>query len=175
MRRAFVVLLVLVAVAAGVFVATRRPKHGRGGSGYSGNGVVRIPRARVSGNEVDLQSTPVRIGQKGDAILLALEAVLQAKPEPGQPRIFPPGVRVLSVRVEDGVAKINMSDEFNQLRQSGDTTEALAQRALIQTLAQFPQVRSMLVLVGGKPFESEHTDWTEPIPVRGESALGAPQ
>ena len=26
------------------------------------------------------------------------------------------------------------------------------------------------VLVEGKPFESEHTDWTEPIPVRDDNA-----
>lgn len=175
MRRAAAVLVVVAAVVVGVFVAMRRPKPGSGNEVYTGNGVVRIPRPRIRGNEVDLQSAPARIGEKGDPIRAALEALLEAKPGPNEPRIFPQGVRVLDVRVQDGVASINVSQEFNQLKQMGDTTEALAQRALLQTLAQFPQVQSMLVLVNGKPFESEHSDWTEPIPVRGESASGAPQ
>ncbi len=175
MRRWALFVLILAGVVLGVFVATRRVRPQRPPGSYTGNGVVRIPQARVSGNEVDLESKSARITQKGDPIAAALDVLLQAKPGPQQPRIFPEGVRVLGVRVQDGVATINMSEEFNRLKEMGDTPESLAQRALIQTLAQFPQVRSMLVLVNGKPFQSEHSDWTEPIPVRTESTAGAPQ
>ena len=52
--------------------------------------------------------------------------------------------------------------------------ESLAQNSLRRTLAQFPEVQKMVVLVEGKPFEGEHADWNEPIPVRDENA-GAPR
>jgi hypothetical protein len=50
----------------------------------------------------------------------------------------------------------------------GNEGESTAQKALKRTLSQFKQIDKMLVRVEGKPFASEHTDWSSPISVRDD-------
>jgi spore germination protein GerM len=112
-----------------------------------------------------LQPETVRINPAGDPIAQTLEQLF-ATTEGGGPSAFPQGTRLLSLKVETGVATLDLGSEFRKINVMGDTGESLAQNALRQALAQFPEVQKMTVLVEGKPFEGEHSGaWVE-IPVR---------
>ncbi len=166
-------LLLAAAVAGGTYVALSHrpgPSQGSGEDTYPRDGKVRIARPVQEGNGVGLKTETVEVPKDQDPVRGALVALLSLKGDRMHPNAMPQGTRLLDLRVKDGVATVDLSREFNTLRQGGDTGESQAQNALRKTLAQFPQVKSMRVLVEGKPFESEHTDWTEPIPVRDENA-----
>jgi spore germination protein GerM len=81
-------------------------------------------------------------------------------------RVFPAGVHINSVTLQDGVATVDFSHEFSQLANSGESVESAAQHALRSTLAQFTSVEKLRVTVEGKRFDSQATDWQTPFPVR---------
>jgi spore germination protein GerM len=139
------------------------------------SGRVKISRPVTQGNEVVLKEENVETPKDADPVSAALTALFQTADDKSRPSAIPAGTKLLKVSVEDGIATVNVSDEFNALKNSGDSAESLAQNALRKALAQFPKVKKMLLKVNGKTFESEHTDWSEPIPVRDtDVANGAP-
>jgi hypothetical protein len=83
-------------------------------------------------------------------------------------KLLPKNVRLLSVNLEDKVASLDFSSEFNALANMGDSTEAEVQKELRGLLAKFPTVEKMSVTVEGNPFDSQMTDWKTPFPVRDE-------
>jgi hypothetical protein len=80
--------------------------------------------------------------------------------------LFPKGTKLQSVVVDNRVATLDFSAEFNALANMGDSTESAAQKQLRAALAKFPDIDKMSVSVNGKPFDSQTTDWTTPFPVR---------
>lgn len=168
MRRILLPLfLALLLAALAAFLAGRfiRPPEQE-----TGPGMVKIVRPHTDGNEPGVQGETVPIPPGSDPVSAALTALVDTTKDPDKPHALPSGTRLLSVKVESGVATVDFSKEFNEVRGYGSTRESQAQNALRQTLAQFKDVERMLVLVEGKPFESEHADWTEPIAVRDENA-----
>lgn len=81
-------------------------------------------------------------------------------------KMFPPDVSVLDVSVEDKIARIDFNDKFDKLAEMGDTAESQAQKLLRATLAKFESIDNMSVTVEGRSFNSQHTDWFTPFPVR---------
>ncbi|MCS6775598.1 MAG: GerMN domain-containing protein [Chloroherpetonaceae bacterium] len=79
---------------------------------------------------------------------------------------LPRNVRLLEVRIEQGVVTLNFSKEFQQLANMGDTTEAEVQRDLRRLVGRFSRAERMRVTVEGGPFDSQMTDWSTPFPVR---------
>ena len=145
------------------------------GSYRSGDRTVNIARPVSGGNEIKLQNERVDIPAGVDPVEAALTKLFETANDTSKPSAIPKGTMLRSLKVEDGIARVDVSREFNQLAKRGSTTESLAENALRSTLAQFPQIQKMLLLVEGKPFESEHADWSEPVPVReSNAAAGAP-
>lgn len=137
---------------------------------------VTIARPDSNGNEIGLKREKVDIPPGGDPVQAALVKLFETSEDKDKPSAIPKGVRLLDVKVLAGIATVNVSKEFNELRAHGSTSESLAEGALRTTLAQFPDIQKMLLLVEGKPFESDHADWSEPIPVRESTSAagGAP-
>ncbi len=131
---------------------------------YQGNGSIRIPMVQVHNNQFKMAMRLYHVDPKQDVVAEALRKLLS---DGGALSPFPSGTRLLDLRVQNSIAYVNFSSEFNQIRENGDTTESLAQNALRKTLAQFEQVKAMRIMVDGKPFVGEHSDWSQPIPVRG--------
>ncbi len=170
MRRLLLLVLLLAAAFAGGSLLSHRSQTPAGPGTYKGDGSVTIATPEAEGNGVGLRTRTVEVPRNREPIKSALESLLEYHGDRAHPNALPEGTRLLGVNLRDGVVTVDLSREFNALREGGDTGESLAQNALRKTLAQFPQVQRMRVLVEGKPFESEHTDWTEPIPVRDEDA-----
>ncbi len=79
---------------------------------------------------------------------------------------FPKGVHLLSVDLKDKTASVDVSKEFNELANKGESMEGLAQKKLCAALAEFPNVDTMRLTVEGKDYESQASDWRS-VPVRG--------
>jgi len=161
------IFAVALAAGAGYWYVTHRPA--RKLSPSQENHLVQITRPVTRGNEVVLQPETRRIPPGGEPIQHTLNALFATAQEGSGPSAFPTGTRLLNLRIENGLATLNLSAEFRALNRQGDTSESLAQNALRKALAQFPQVKRMTVLVEGQLYEGEHSgEWVD-IPVRDVS------
>ena len=93
------------------------------------------------------------------------EALLQSLKENTE-SLFPKGTTLRSVSVAEGVATLDFSSEFQALQDSGESTEAEAQKVLRQVVAKYPSIEKMRVQVEGRDFVSQATDWGIPFSVK---------
>jgi hypothetical protein len=81
---------------------------------------------------------------------------------------MPKEARALSVKVENGVASLNLSKEVPVGVSSMD--EMTLVKGVLATFKQFPTVQAVKFLVEGEPVESfGHLDLTEPQPITPEN------
>ena len=119
-------------------------------------------------NKVYLAPVTVTIVGK-DAILdLAIKALLEkGSIDGGGGTVIPPGVKLLNpVKIESGVAVIDLSQEFLDKFSGGSDQEALTLNAIAQTVIHADSsVKKIKILVGGKPVDSlgGHYDLSSPI------------
>jgi hypothetical protein len=172
MRRLLAVIIVLaVAGAAGYFAANRLGAAAPPGQ-YQGDGRVQISRPTVEGNDVRLKPETAQISTTGDPVENTLKALFKTA-EDGSSAI-PKGTRLNSVKVEGGVARVDVSKEFSALNDGGgNTSVSLTQNAICRALAQFPSIQKVTVLVDGKVFEDAHSGAWEDLPVADPAPEGA--
>lgn len=85
--------------------------------------------------------------------------------------IYPKGTHLISVNLKDKLATVDVSKEFNQLQNKGESYEGAAQKKLCAALAPFSQIETMRLTVEGKDYESQAADWRKvPVRVSGESS-----
>lgn len=136
---------------------------------YVGDGKVSIPKPEVKGNEVVLKPEQTQIPTNGDPVENTLKKLFESA-DGKDGSALPKGTRLLSLKVSDKVATLDLSKEFAEVGSLGTTGESTAQKILRQTLAQFPDIEQMTVLVEGKTLETEHAGEWEKIPVKGSTA-----
>lgn len=95
-----------------------------------------------------------------DALTLLLAKEAENKESP-----FPKGTHLLSVSIKEKLALVDLSSEFNALKNRGESWEGLAQKKLCKTLAPFENLERLRVTVDGKDYESQAADWSN-IPIR---------
>ena len=91
-----------------------------------------------------VQATP-RLGAA------ALEVLLRGPQEPGIDTAIPPGTRLLGLSIDDGVAYVDLSSEFESGGGSLSMTIRLAQ--VVYTLTQFPTVEGVRFELDGRPVD----------------------
>src|ERR1700687_620688 len=124
MRRAvFIVIVVLIAVVLGYVVGLKNNQQGS--NSYQNDGNARIPRPEHRDNEANLKDHGETIPKSGDPVNAAVSALLG--PKKGEERVVPVGTRLLSLKVDNGIATLDFSSEFNGVRDYGTTQESLAQ------------------------------------------------
>ncbi len=151
--------------------------HTNKGATEAGNKTVPVPRQTPSpsaptastGPSEPQPAAPKPLPSRDTTAIM--DEVNKVVADPNGP--FPKGTRLAGVRLKDGVATLDFNKAFNKLRDSGESTEAEAQRTLRRTLAHYFNVEKMRVTVQGKPFESQATDWNTPFPVRMNGDFGS--
>lgn len=86
-----------------------------------------------------------------EAIETLLDGPTAAETEAGFTTEIPSGTTLLGLTVEDGVARINMSDEFDD--GGGTLSMGLRMAELVHTLTQFGTVQRVSLRIDGKPVE----------------------
>lgn len=126
------------------------------------------PPAQTQAPPVTTPTQPASPAKESEVADAVNKLMAETKTPEGLNSPFPNGTRLLSVSIQDGVATLDFSKEFNQLADSGETTESMAQKALRKTLSHFSGVEKMRVTVEGRPFESQATDWGTPFQVEDD-------
>jgi spore germination protein GerM len=106
----------------------------------------------------------------------ALGALIKEKPlEEGHANIFPPGTRLIALRIKDGLAEADFSKEILQGGVGGSLGEMLLVASIVNTLTEFPEISSVQLLVEGQKIDTVggHTDVRDPLR-RNESLIKKP-
>lgn len=124
-----------------------------------------VYRAAADGSELLLPEQFVIEDNGRPAIENALQNLVGTKPRDAKfDDVVPIGTRVLSLRVEDGVAYADFSKELAQKRQ-GSYEEMMLVYAIVNTLTEFPEVKKVQILVEGRKVVSlsGHMDVETPL------------
>ena len=86
--------------------------------------------------------------------------------------IFPKDVKLLSLKINDGLAHANFSEEILRGEQGGSLHELLLVTSIVNTLTEFSEITNVQLLVNGKKIDtiSGHLDVLDPLQ-RNESLI----
>ena len=105
------------------------------------------------------------IETKGDKSKAALEALLAGTKAKGAVTIIPKKAKLKSVEVKNGVATVDFSEDLVKNFTGGSTGEEMLVGSIVNTLTEFPEVKSVQILLEGKKVDSlaGHLDTSEPL------------
>ena len=94
-----------------------------------------------------------------------MQSLLTGTKEKGQVNIIPKAAKLRSVKVDKGVAKVDFTQELVKSFSGGSTGESLMVGSIVDTLTEFPEVKSVQILINGKAVETlaGHMDTSVPI------------
>ena len=79
--------------------------------------------------------------------------------------IMPKGTKVLSVNVNNNIATVDFSKEFQNNFTGGSTGEIMLVGSIVDTLTDFKEIKSVRFTLEGQPLDilGGHLDLTEPV------------
>lgn len=100
-----------------------------------------------------------------DKYTAAVEALLDEPQEENLTKIFPKNASIRSVKVENGLATVDLGGSITKNFVGGSTGEELLVGSVVDTLTNFPEVTSVKFLVEGQDIEtlSGHMDLSAPL------------
>ena len=118
--------------------------------------------------ENDILLTPMHVKARRPSPRHALLSLLRYQPsaDSGLVSPIPPGVRLLGLDISpDGTATVNLSRELQANFGGGSRSEQIMLYSIVNTLAQFPEVRRVRLLLEGQVVESigGHMAANEPL------------
>ena len=133
---------------------------------------VRVYYPNEEGSRLVAVSRKVKVSDGTDKYTAALKSLMLGTKEKGQTTILPRQTKLRSVTVKDGVAKVDFSGDIVKHFVGGSTGEEMLVGSVVNTLTEFPEVKSVQILIDGSSVESlaGHMDLTAPIK-RMESIL----
>jgi germination protein M len=132
--------------------------------GASGTITVQIYEKVETDDGTRLKPVKVTLPDTKQIMAAALDRMADLKDSP-----LPPGTRVRSIStIGDGVVYVDFNAAFKDNFPHGDTNEAVTINAVLATLAQFPGVDRVQIMIEGKkiPELGGTQDLSAPLPVR---------
>lgn len=125
---------------------------------------IKVYYPNEQGTKLIAAKRQVTVG-KTDKYTAAMNSLLEGTKEKGQTAIIPKQAKLRSVKVENGVAKVDFSQELVKNFVGGSTGETMLVGSVVDTLTEFPEVKKVQILVAGKPVETlaGHMDLTQPL------------
>ena len=124
---------------------------------------VVIYRASADGTEMLLPEKLSLEDNGKPAMENALVALLSTKPQDAKyADVIPVGTKLLSLKVEKGIAYADFSKELVRKGQSA-SSQMLAMYGIVNTLTEFSEVKKVQILVEGKKVVSGQLDLEEPL------------
>jgi len=89
---------------------------------------------------------------------LALQELISGTPRtPGATQVLPKGTKVLDIRVKNGLATVNFSEDVLKVN-VGAMGEMLGIQSVVNTLTEFPEIERVSFLVNGR-LDNRAKDW----------------
>lgn len=125
---------------------------------------IKVYYPNEQGTKLIAVKRQVTVG-KTDKYTAAMNSLLEGTKEKGQTAIIPKQAKLRSVKVENGVAKVDFSQEIVKNFVGGSTGETMLVGSVVDTLTEFPEVKKVQILVAGKPVETlaGHMDLSQPL------------
>lgn len=103
----------------------------------------------------------------------AIQELIKGPTMPGLYPTIPNGTKLLSVKIEDGLATVDFSKEFKNNHPGGSAGEIMTIYSVVNTLTEFPTVKKVKFLIEGKEEETlaGHVVFNEPFE-RDENIIG---
>lgn len=95
----------------------------------------------------------------------AMESLLSGTKAKGVVAIIPKKAKLKSVEVKNGVATVDFSEDLVKNFAGGSTGEEMLVGSIVNTLTEFPEVKSVQILLEGKKVDSlaGHLDTSAPL------------
>ena len=105
------------------------------------------------------------IETKGDKYKAAVESLLSGAKAKGAITIIPKKAKIKSVEVKNGIATADFNDDLIKNFTGGSTGEEMLVGSIVNTLTEFPEVKSVQILLDGKKVDSlgGHLDTSAPL------------
>ncbi len=88
-----------------------------------------------------------------DVAKIALEELIKGPKDPKLFPTIPEGTKLLGIEVKDGLAKVNLSQDFKDNYPLGSAGENITIFSIVNTLTEFTSINKVRFLVEGKPLE----------------------
>lgn len=112
------------------------------------------------------QKLPIEKGGLIDEARAALDALVNGPTDPKLGKTLPEGTKLLSLKVEGGVAFVDLSAEVIANHEGGSSGELLTIYSIVNTLTlNFAEIKEVQLLVDGKKEDTiaGHIDITQPL------------
>ena len=177
---------VLVGMLCLLVVAAGCSQDGQGGASSSSSGSSAsstekntTPKAGTDSSELTLKlyypnedgsrllpvvkKTKLEKGQ--NAYTVAIKTLLETEPGTGKMRIIPQGTQLRNVKLVNGVARVDFSKDLVKKFNGGSTGELMLVGSIVDTLTEFPEVKSVQLMVEGQEIETiaGHMDTAAPL------------
>lgn len=132
---------------------------------------VILYRVPTDGSSYLLAETKTIKVTNNDVALATLKALVETLPaDKNMQNVFPKGTKVLSVKVQDGIATVNFSKEFIK-KTEGEYASLMMVNAVVNTLTQYSEIKKVRILADGqKIVVLGQMDMEEPL-ARNESFI----
>lgn len=126
---------------------------------------VKVYYPNNDGTKLVAVSRKVTVSGGADKYTASMQSLLQGTSEKGQNTILPRQVKLRSVKVQDGVARVDFSGDIVKHFIGGSTGEEMLVASVVNTLTEFPEVTAVQILIDGHTVETlaGHMDLTAPI------------
>lgn len=100
-----------------------------------------------------------------DKYVAVMKSLMSGTDKKGTVDIIPKTAKLRSVKVKDGVAKVDFSRELIKDFNGGSTGEEMLVGSIVDTLTEFSEVKKVQILVEGKPVDTiaGHMDTEKPL------------
>ncbi len=126
---------------------------------------VKLYYPKEDGSALVTVSRKVKIPDGADKYTVVLRSLMKGTKEAGQTTIIPRQAKLRGIQVKDGVARVDFSGDLAKYFVGGSTGEEMLVGSIVNTLTEFPEVKSVQILIDGAAVESiaGHMDLTGPI------------
>ena len=100
-----------------------------------------------------------------DKYTAAVKSLMEGTKEKGKIVIIPKQAKLRSVKLVNGVAKVDFSQDLVKHFVGGSTGEEMLVGSVVNTLTEFPEVKQVQILIEGSPVETlgGHMDLSTPL------------
>jgi len=89
----------------------------------------------------------------------AIEELIKGSEEAGHVSTIPEGTKLNGINIEDEIAYVDFSEEFKENYQLGSAAETMAVYSIVNTLTEFPAIKTVKFLINGEPLEIEGSNF----------------
>ena len=124
----------------------------------------------ASANGDKLIKTVQEVEKTDSVAKMAMERLILGPAAPDRYRSVPVGTGLISISVEGGNARVDLSKEFIDGHGGGSAEEIMSVYSIVNTLTEFSTIEAVIFLVEGKKIETitGHLDLSEPTKRRDD-------